>query len=886
MDFTTKVYNHSAVSYFESQNLKAKDNRWVGSSSPDVKGSPKQRNDGRGSTKKWVLKAFSSESGAVTNNSRQDHKPSDPSTSAAPVRKHSAAPLTDRNQVESNPKDKVTEETRPQLFIRFKESLITSHAEKFKFCLVGEFTDQSRPKLSLVRKWVREKWALKGKWSLTLLDSSRILVRLENDDDMLLIWTRRKWIVQGHLMKVFRWSSNFPSSKKETSLAAVWVSFPLLPLVFFEERLLHSVASLVGRVVAIDGQTRNLSRTDVARVWVEVDLSKELPNKLWIGIGNSGFWQAINYKRLPSYCANCCLQGHSTKRCKFNNMKARDKRSKLPLEIKSMDFDQAGEKLVDNGGSYRKWAQFRSLFQDAEGDTTLGALSVIEGDELKKTQMNKIVSDEDFSLRRATTEVAEDVAAATEESQGVNIGVQEQGPFDTACNIKQSETGKTISEVQNRRKVVFCEEREKGKQKLVDKEGDCSGIEKTKPKSSTGEENKRRQQVSQPIIKKNKNQSVEERTASRSFSHEKPVCFQERKESKKGESSELKEDIPNMNKLPMQVHDVETSNARETSELMNYSASDVRKMTISFGKEIGRGGFGVVFQGKLRDGRQVAVKILSKGAVKEFDREVRIIGGRHHNNIVKLLGFCSASSRRALIYEFMPNGSLDKFIGLPSSLGSKQLLQIAVGVARGLHYLHQGPSTTTVLHLDIKPANILLDENFCPKISDFGLAKEWAIGKKQSFKSTRGTHGYIAPEHLNGLKPSSKSDVYSYGVMLLEMAVGKRALRNEDLFYWAKENVNDQCLYKGILKDDTERKMIVVGLWCVQADPEDRPSMSGVLKMLEENVEDLEMPLRSFCIKPQAQPDSLELYCNKEKCCFGPDGQIHAYPVVASSFCL
>ena len=178
----------------------------------------------------------------------------------------------------------------------------------------------------------------------------------------------------------------------------------------------------------------------------------------------------------------------------------------------------------------------------------------------------------------------------------------------------------------------------------------------------------------------------------------------------------------------------------------------------------------------------MAVKVLNglKDGGEEFINEVATISRTSHVNVVMLLGYCFEGRHRALIYEFMPNGSLDKFIydGKSSTyrqLGWEALDKIAVGIARGLEYLHRG-CNARILHFDIKPHNILLDEDFCPKISDFGLAK--LCSRKESIISllgTRGTVGYIAPEvfcrNFGGV--SHKSDVYSYGMMVLEM-VGVR----------------------------------------------------------------------------------------------------------------
>ncbi|MBA0617993.1 hypothetical protein Godav_027393, partial [Gossypium davidsonii] len=215
-----------------------------------------------------------------------------------------------------------------------------------------------------------------------------------------------------------------------------------------------------------------------------------------------------------------------------------------------------------------------------------------------------------------------------------------------------------------------------------------------------------------------------------------------------------------------------------------YSYREIKKITNQFHDNLGQGGFGKVYRGKMSDGRFVAVKVLneSKGNGEDFMNEVASISRTSHVNIVTLLGFCFERSKRALIYEFMPHGSLDKFIYSQGSnnqscrLEWKTLYDIALGIARGLEYLHQG-CNTRILHFDIKPHNILLDNNFCPKISDFGLSK--LCERKESVISmacARGTVGYIAPEvfcrNFGGV--SYKSDVYSYGMMVLEMVGGRK----------------------------------------------------------------------------------------------------------------
>ncbi|KAK8677352.1 hypothetical protein V6N13_142896 [Hibiscus sabdariffa] len=213
-----------------------------------------------------------------------------------------------------------------------------------------------------------------------------------------------------------------------------------------------------------------------------------------------------------------------------------------------------------------------------------------------------------------------------------------------------------------------------------------------------------------------------------------------------------------------------------------YSYADIKRITFQFKEKLGQGGYGTVFKGTLSNDVSVAVKVLNnfKGNGEEFINEVGSMGRIHHVNITRLVGFCADGYNRALVYEYLPNESLEKFIfgdkGEDRPFGWEKLHEIALGIAKGIEYLHQG-CEQRILHFDIKPHNILLDENFNLKISDFGLAK--LCSKEQSAVSmtaARGTMGYIAPEVLSRYfgNVSYKSDVYSFGMLLLEMVGGRR----------------------------------------------------------------------------------------------------------------
>ncbi|WKA07195.1 hypothetical protein VitviT2T_025051 [Vitis vinifera] len=296
-------------------------------------------------------------------------------------------------------------------------------------------------------------------------------------------------------------------------------------------------------------------------------------------------------------------------------------------------------------------------------------------------------------------------------------------------------------------------------------------------------------------------------------------------------------------------------------QLIKYSYYDIKKMTNSFKDKLGQGGFGSVYKGKLKSGRVVAVKVLvmSKADGQDFINEVATIGRIHHINVVKLVGFCIEGSKWALIYDFMPNGSLDKFI-FPkhennTPLSWERLYKIALGVGHGIEYLHQG-CDMKILHFDIKPHNILLDEDFTPKVSDFGLAKLYSTDESiVSLTKARGTMGYIAPElfYKNIGCISNKADVYSFGMLLMEM-VGKRknlnalADHSSQIYFplWIYDKFDQgEDIEMGDATDNEKisvKKMVIVALWCIQMKPTDRPSMSKALKMLEGEIELLQMP--------------------------------------------
>ncbi|OVA13180.1 Protein kinase domain [Macleaya cordata] len=286
--------------------------------------------------------------------------------------------------------------------------------------------------------------------------------------------------------------------------------------------------------------------------------------------------------------------------------------------------------------------------------------------------------------------------------------------------------------------------------------------------------------------------------------------------------------------------------------LVAFTYRDLQTATKNFSQKLGGGGFGSVFKGVLSDSTSIAVKKLeglSQGE-KQFRSEVSTIGKIQHVNLIRLRGFCSEGTKRLLVYDFMPKGSLDSHLFHQKDneiLDWKTRYQIALGTARGLAYLHE-KCRDCIIHCDIKPENILLDAEFCPKVADFGLAK--LVGREFSrvLTTMRGTRGYLAPEWISGIAITAKADVYSYGMMLFEIISGRRNSehysKDEIIRFfptWAATKMNEGEEIISLVDNRLEGNVDIeeltracrVACWCIQDDEAHRPTMGQVVQTLE-----------------------------------------------------
>ncbi|XP_008226124.1 PREDICTED: G-type lectin S-receptor-like serine/threonine-protein kinase At1g67520 isoform X1 [Prunus mume] len=313
-------------------------------------------------------------------------------------------------------------------------------------------------------------------------------------------------------------------------------------------------------------------------------------------------------------------------------------------------------------------------------------------------------------------------------------------------------------------------------------------------------------------------------------------------------------------------------------DLRVFSYASVKAATENFCDEnkLGEGGFGPVYKGKMSTGQEIAVKRLSRCSLQgtwEFKNELILISELQHTNLVRILGFCIHGVERMLIYEYMPNKSLDCFL-FDSTRGMlldwKKRFNIIEGIAQGLLYLHKY-SRLRVIHRDLKASNILLDEDMNPKISDFGMARIFTHNEREANTNRIvGTYGYMSPEYAMGGIFSTKSDVYSFGVLTLEIISGRKnnSFYNADRvlnivgYAWGLWNegaglrLMDPTLHESCIEDQLIR-CIHVGLLCVEEDAADRPTMSEVISMLTNESMSLPIPTRPafFTIRNEVDAD-------------------------------
>ncbi|XP_057458019.1 probable serine/threonine-protein kinase PBL19 [Lotus japonicus] len=323
--------------------------------------------------------------------------------------------------------------------------------------------------------------------------------------------------------------------------------------------------------------------------------------------------------------------------------------------------------------------------------------------------------------------------------------------------------------------------------------------------------------------------------------------------------------------------------------LRAFSYKELRRATNDFSRllKIGEGGFGSVYQGSIKpvegngDPVLVAIKRLNKEALqghKEWVTEIQFLGVVEHPNLVKLIGYCALDDERGiqrlLVYEYMPNKSLDShlFNKAYDPLPWNTRLEVALGAAQGLSYLHEGLEVQVIFR-DFKCSNVLLDENFIPKLSDFGLAREGPVaGNTHVSTAVMGTHGYAAPDYIETGHLTAKSDVWSFGVVLYEMLTGRRSMeRNrpkmeQKLLEWVKQYPPDSKRFDLIMDPRLEgqysinvaKKIAKLADHCLCKSSKDRPTMSQVVERLKQIINDSDEEHSAELSAEMSENDPLE----------------------------
>ncbi|KAF7813903.1 putative LRR receptor-like serine/threonine-protein kinase [Senna tora] len=317
------------------------------------------------------------------------------------------------------------------------------------------------------------------------------------------------------------------------------------------------------------------------------------------------------------------------------------------------------------------------------------------------------------------------------------------------------------------------------------------------------------------------------------------------------------------------------------SKKWQYSYEEVLGITNNFEMVIGKGGFGTVYSGKIKDGSQVAVKMLSPSSSqgpKEFQTEAELLMTVHHRNLVSFIGYCDEDKKMALIYEYMANGNLKHYLSVdadknPHSLSWERRLKIAIDAAQGLEYLHHG-CKPPIIHRDVKTANILLSENLEAKIADFGLSRVSKNDNTRVESEIMGTTGYLDPQYYKSRKLNEKSDIYSFGIVILELITGQAAvIKGEELMHileWVRHEL-ERGDFSRIVDPRMEGKFVAssvekaleVAMACTASSSIHRPTMSFVVTELKQCLE-MELPCPSETISEAPSMVHSELYSSTE----------------------
>ncbi|GAA0150667.1 hypothetical protein LIER_09553 [Lithospermum erythrorhizon] len=740
-----------------------------------------------------------------------------------------------------------------------KPAIVFSSSEKkllvdnLKFVLIGKFS-HGRPSFTATRDFFAS-FCLKGSLNISNFDKNHIFLECSCKADFYKLWLKLIWSINGFPMRVFKWGPDF-IPHKESAIAPVWIRIVGIPLYMFEESTLLSIAQTIGKPIRVDPRNLDRSVLNSARICVELYVSEPLMDSIWVCFEDEttgklldGFWLKVFYDVVPAYGSACYHIGHGLDKCKrgmfgVNVEEIRstdqvfDHLSKLDIKCADKRFDNLPKPKSQGRDTDKGQIILQNSYntlQDAESSSQT----------VKESLEEVLVS------KAETIILLQEVHADNEGGNVADFQGPQQGAqvFEGTCcsTVAAGNEGQLL-----KHDAFDVYTRPSDPAVPDDKDPILPSYHVAPP---PGEAEVRIVHVHHQDLNKKILIALIASSSILGLILLLLACFwiyrlNKLKKSKTNDNKQPSDAAKGLALSPFlnKLTSCKSSGRKGSVPAMDYQLLVAATNNLHKENVIGEGGLGRVYKAHFNGNLNAAVKMLhgkAQDIQREYQDEVDLLSKVRHQNVISLLGYCIHDEMCFLVYEMMQNGSLESHLHGPSKgrdLTWNLRMKIALDVARGLEYLHEH-CNPPVIHRDIKASNILLDSNFNAKLSDFGLAITAGNSERGNIKVS-GTMGYVAPEYILDGKLTDKSDVYAFGVVLLELLTGRRAIEKNaeeaesmSIVTWAMPQLKDRAKLPNILDPAIMNTMdlkhlyqvAAVAVLCVQPEPSYRPLITDVL---------------------------------------------------------